>query len=251
MITISAVWLGFISGLNRVARRHLSNFGQAIQLDPNFAAAYGMAARTYSLRKASGWVADPETEFAEAARLARQAARLGKDDEVALTAAAVALSFIVGDLDQGKALTDRALTLNPNSAWAWLYSGWVRVWLGEREAAIERVSRARRLNPADPHSFSMYSVLALAHFFAGRDTDALSWAEMAIREKPEFLIPHYIAAASNALAGRLADSRIALGRVRQLDPSFNTSNPQGLFPLLRPEDLARLAEGLRLAGLPE
>jgi hypothetical protein len=79
-------------------------------------------------------------------------------------------------------------------------------------------------------------------------TDALSWAEMAIREKPDYLLPHYIVAASNALAGRLADARRAMGRVRQLDPSLDTSN---LFPLRRPEDLARLAEGLRLAGLPE
>jgi hypothetical protein len=39
-----------------------------------------------------------------------------------------------------------------------------------------------------------------------------------------------------------------MGRVRQLDPSLDTSN---LFPLRRPADLARLAEGLRLAGLPE
>jgi TolB-like protein/class 3 adenylate cyclase/Tfp pilus assembly protein PilF len=226
----------------------LSNFYRAIQLDPSFAAAYGMAARTYLVRKAGGWVADREAEFAETVRLARQAAQLGKDDAVALGTAGIAFSFMVGDHDEGKVLTDRALALNPNSAWAWLWSGWVRVFLGESEAAIDRVSRALRLNPTDPHSWSMYSALAHAHFFAGRDTDALSWAEMAVREKPDYLLPHYIVAASNALAGRLADARRAMGRVRQLDPSLDTSN---LFPLRRPEDLARLAEGLRLAGLPE
>jgi TolB-like protein/class 3 adenylate cyclase/Tfp pilus assembly protein PilF len=229
----------------------LSNFGRAIQLDPNFAAAYGMAARAYVLRNAGGWIADREAEFAEAARLARQAAQLGKDDAVALYTAGIVFSFIVGDHDEGKALTDRALALNPNSAWAWLFSGWVRVWLGESEAAIDRVSRALRLNPTDPHSYSMYAALAHAHFFAGRDTDALSWAEMTIREKPEFILIHYIAAASNALAGRLADARRAMGRARQLDPFLRTSNLQNLFPLRRPEDSARLAEGLRLAGLPE
>jgi tetratricopeptide (TPR) repeat protein len=198
----------------------LSNFGQAIQLDPNFAAAYGMAARTYIQRKSGGWASNREAEVAETVRLARQAARLGKDDAVALYTAGIALSYIVGDHDEGKALTDRALALNPNSAWAWLYSGWVRVWLGEPEAAIDRVSRAMRLNPADPHSYSMYSALAHAYFFAGRDTDALSWAEMAIREKPEFFLIHCIGAASSALAGRLADARRAMGRVRQLDPSL-------------------------------
>jgi len=229
----------------------LSNFYRAIPLDPGFAAPYGMAARTYVLRKAGGWVADREAVDAEAVRLARQAAQLGKDDAVALSTAGIAFSFMVGDHDEGKALTDRALALNPNLAWAWLWSGWVRVWLGDSEAAIDRVSRALRLNPADPHSYSMYSALAHAHFFAGRDADALSWTEMAIREKPDFLLPHYIAAASNALAGRLTDARRAMGRVHQLDPSLRMSNVQILFPLKRPEDLARLMEGLRLAGLPD
>ena len=67
-------------------------------------------------------------EIAEAARLARRAAELGKDDAVALGTAGFALSFFVGDHDVGKALTDRAVTLNPNLAGAWLFSGWVRVW---------------------------------------------------------------------------------------------------------------------------
>jgi tetratricopeptide (TPR) repeat protein len=229
----------------------LSNFGRAIQLDPNFAAAYGMAARVYVLRKSGGWIADREAEFAEAARLARQAAQLGKDDAVALATAGIALSYIVGDHDEGKVLTDRALALNPNLAWAWLFSGWVRVWLGEPDVAIERVSRALRLSPTDPHSYSMYSALAQAHFFAGRNTEALSWAEMAVREKPNLVLLNCIAAASNALAGRLADAKRAMGRVRQLDPSLRVSNLQILFLVRRPEDLARLAEGLRLAGLPE
>jgi TolB-like protein/Tfp pilus assembly protein PilF len=229
----------------------LSNFGRAIQLDPNFAAAYGMAARVYVLRKSGGWIADREAEFAEAARLARQAAQLGKDDAVALATAGIALSYIVGDHDEGKVLTDRALALNPNLAWAWLFSGWVRVWLGEPDVAIERVSRALRLSPTDPHSYSMYSALAHAHFFAGRNTEALSWAEMAVREKPNLVLLNCIAAASNALAGRLADAKRAMGRVRQLDPSLRVSNLQILFLVRRPEDLARLAEGLRLAGLPE
>jgi hypothetical protein len=97
----------------------------------------------------------------------------------------------------------------------------------------------------------MYNALAHAHFFAGRYTDAISWAEMAVREKPDYLLPNYIAAASNAFAGRFADAKRAMGRVRQLDPSRRTSNLQNLFPLRRQEDLAKLSEGLRLAGLPE
>ena len=67
-----------------------------------------------------------------------------------------ALAYVVGEVDEGATLmTDRALVLNPNLAWAWLFSGWVKVCLGEPEVAIEHVDRAMRLSPNDPHSFNM------------------------------------------------------------------------------------------------
>src|SRR5206468_6595864 len=54
----------------------LSNFYRAIDIDPSFASAYGMAARCYPARKASGWVVDGAREAVEAERLARRAAEL-------------------------------------------------------------------------------------------------------------------------------------------------------------------------------
>src|SRR5262249_30761107 len=66
-------------------------FYQAAELDPNFASAYGMAAWCYAWRKLNGWMADRAKETAEAARLARQAVELGKDDAVALSRGGFAL----------------------------------------------------------------------------------------------------------------------------------------------------------------
>jgi tetratricopeptide (TPR) repeat protein len=229
----------------------LSNFHRAIELDPGFAAAYGMAARVYSQRKGSAWVASREIEVAEAARLARRAVELGKDDAVALGSAGIALSFVVGDQDDAKLVTDRAIALNPNLAWAWLFSGWARAFLGESEAAIDRISRALRLSPTDPHSFSMYSCMAFAHFSAGRYIEALSWAERAVHEKPTFLLPLCVAAAVNAQAGHRREAERALARLRQVDPALRLSNLSELISIRRPEVYAKWEEGLRLAGLPE
>jgi adenylate cyclase len=227
----------------------LSNFYRAIELDSNFAVAYGMAARTYALRKGGGWLERENVQ--ETARLARRAAELGKDDAVALGTAGMALSFVVGDHDYGKALTDRAIALNPNFAWAWLFSGWVRLWLGEPDEVIDRVARAMRLNPSDPHSQTVYHAMAIAHFFADRYSEAASWAEMAMREKPNFVRPFCVAAASYALAGQDENARAAIARVRQIDPDLRLSGARELFPMKRPEDRSKWVNGLRLAGLPE
>ena len=60
-----------------------------------------------------------------------------------------------------------------------------------------------------------------------------------------------VAAASNALAGRPEKAEEAMARLRQFDPHQRISNLTDQYPLRRPEDLARLEEGLRKAGLPE
>ena len=231
----------------------LQMFYRAIELDPNFASAYGMAARCYSQRKSAGWVTDWRgQEVAETARLARRAAELGRDDAVALCMAGVALAFVVGDLDDGAALIDRALLLNPNLAWAWLFSGWVRVWLGEPEVAIEHLTRAMRLSPHDSHTLKMQMATAAAHFFAGRYAEASSWAEASAREQPNHLSAAIVAAASGALAGRLSEAEKAMSRVRQLHPTLRISNLKNhIPPFRRSEDFARWADALRKAGLPE
>jgi TolB-like protein len=229
----------------------VSLFARAIELDPNFASAYGMTARCYSLRKAGGWMTDREYETAEAQRLARRAAELGKHDALALSTAGIALAFVVGDLEDGGALIDRALVLNPNLAWAWLFSGWVKVWSGDPVTGIDRVSRALRLSPQDPHLFSMQSAIACAHLFSGRYAEALSWAEAAMLEQPNTLIATCTAAASAALAGQQTQALRAMSRLRQLDPKMRLSNLRGLFPIQRSEDFAKWSEGLRKAGLPE
>src|SRR6266540_4291598 len=50
----------------------LSLFYRAIELDPDFASAYGRAAGCYGSRGVNRWMADPQREVAEAARLARR-----------------------------------------------------------------------------------------------------------------------------------------------------------------------------------
>jgi TolB-like protein len=231
----------------------LELFARAIELDPDFASPCGVAAFCYVVRKINGWTADRRHEIAEAARLAWRAAELGKDDAVALAFGGLALGYVAGDLEGAIALIDRAVVLNPNLAVGWYASGTVRAFRGgEPDVAIAHLGRAMRLSPFDPFMFTMQGVTAFAHFFAGRYDEATAWAEKAFWERPNILATLRIAAASNALAGRLEEARKAIGRALELDPEMRVSNLEGRIGWFRrPEDFAKYADALRKAGLPE
>ena len=229
----------------------LTWFNRAIEADPGFASAYGMAARCMAQRKAYGWMIDRERETAETARLARKAAELGREDAVALCSAGFALGHVVGDIEDADAMIDKALKLNPNLAWAWYLGGWVKIWLGEPDVAIDRIGRALRLSPLDPFTFLMESATAYAHFISGRYVEAVSWAEAALRDRPDLLSGLRMLAASSAMLGLQEQAGKAMKRLRELDPTLRLSNLGYVIPLRRAEHRARLADGLKKAGLPE
>ncbi|MGO8868647.1 MAG: adenylate/guanylate cyclase domain-containing protein [Alphaproteobacteria bacterium] len=229
-------------------------FYRATELDPNFASAYGLAAWCYVVRKTNGWMSDLVEDVAEATRLARRATELGRDDAVALCWGGYALAYVAGDVDAALAFIDQALTLNPNLAAAWNYSGWVRTFIGEHVSAIERFERSLRLSPRDPTAFHMRTGIAYAYFFTGQYDKAASLARDALRDQPHqatFLGGLRILAASKALAGQLEEAQEAIDRLLQLDPAVRVSNLKDRISPLRPEDFAKYVDGLRKAGLPE
>jgi len=238
-------------GIRESIDEALAQFNCALQLDPSFASAHAMAAWCHFWRKVNGWMADRPREIAEGARLARRAVELGGDDAVALTRGGHALAHLAGDIDGGIALIERALMLNPNLASAWFLGGFLRVWNGEPDGAIEHFARAMRLSPFDPEIYRMQAGMAAAHLFAGRFDAASSWAEKSLRHLPNFLMVVGLTAASHALAGRTEEAQRAIRHLRQLDPALRISNLGDWLSIRRPKDLAMLADGLRRAGLQE
>jgi adenylate cyclase len=136
-------------------------------------------------------------------------------------------------------------------AWAWFCGGWIKVWLGEHELAIGRHERAMRLSPHDPQSFNMHASIGAAHFFAGRNDEALRWAGISLREQPQSVNAASVKAAAAAFVGDEPSARAAMTQLRQLAPALRLSNLADHWPLRRQEDIDRWTEGLRRAGLPE
>jgi TolB-like protein/class 3 adenylate cyclase len=224
---------------------------RAIELDPDYSSAYGLLLSCYVLRKTVGWMTDPAHEIAEARRLATRATEIGRGDFFALSSIGFAMANLLGELETGAAMIDQALALNPNAPLALNQAGFVRLWLGEPDLAIHHLQRAMQLSPVDSLMFSMQTAMAFAHFLAGRDEEALGWAEKALQRNPVVTPAIRIAAASAANLGRAGDATKYLALLGQLDPGLRVSNLHERVTLRRAQDRERLAEGLRKAGLPD
>jgi tetratricopeptide (TPR) repeat protein len=244
-----------MAGLHRWSREGneeaLAHFYRAIELDPNFGTAHGLAARAYVQRDAGGWIVDRAREVGEVGRLARRAVELGHDDAVALCTAGFALAELVGEAEDGDAYIEKALALNPNLAWAWLYSGWVQASSGNADLALERIARARRLSPHDPQDFSIQTAMAFAHFIAARYEEGLASAQAAVRDRSVYRLAYCILAANAAMADQSAEAKKAIDRVLKPSPNLRLGDAHTLQRIRQPEDIARWAEALRKAGLPE
>jgi adenylate cyclase len=244
--------LALVEGSTREQNEEALGFCyKAIEVDPRFALPYAMAARCFTLRKANGWMADVARESAETAKLARRAADLGKDDPAVLSRAGYALARVVFEPDEGADLIERALGLNPHLASAWQFSGLLKAYAGDAETAVEHLAHAMRLSPLDPGFYAMQTAMSFAHFVAGRYEESISWAEKALRAAPNFLPAIRNMATSAGNSGQLEPARKAARRILEVNPSSRISELSHHVPLRRPEDLARYAEGLRRAELPE
>jgi tetratricopeptide (TPR) repeat protein len=144
------------------------------------------------------------------------------------------------------------LSINPNRALGWVAGGWVKLWLGEPDRAVEHFAQAMRLSPIDPRTSFSQIGMAHAHFYAGRYDEALKWAKMALRELPDNHGALRICAASCALAGRAEEAAKMVSRLRELNPALRASNLRNILgPYRQPEHITKYADALRKAGLPE
>jgi TolB-like protein len=227
-------------------------FTRAIDLDPDFAAPYAGAARCYSMRKLLNWMAEPEKETAEGMKLVETSMRLAPDDAWVLGLAGFQTYFLGNDLDGGLELIQRARGLNPNLAILWGGNGFLEICLGNLEVGIQQIERAMRLSPLDPSMSLWDHGIAMAHFAAGRDAEAVLWATKALREigneNPNTLV---LLAGSHAFLGDNEEAEKAVTRLRRARPDWRVSYLPDLRTIRRPEHQRRYIEGLRRAGLPE
>ena len=128
------------------------------------------------------FTAHPEDERARSAALARKAQALATDATV-LAVLGNALTLL-HDLDAADLVIRKALSVDGGSAWAWSRYGWIDLYKGDADLAIERFKIALDLAPHDLFAFNNLVGIGCAHFEAGRYYEFAQWQERALAEHP-------------------------------------------------------------------
>ncbi len=216
---------------------------RAIEIDPNYAAAYAALAETYFAAVSMGWAESPTVFMSRAEEMANKALNLDDSD--------VRAHIILGRIhifyhryEEAKAELDRVIAINPSDATALAGRGNILMWSGQTDAAIETLELAQRidpeLNPLDRMA------LSLAYYLKRRYDAAIEQAELNLRKTAGANFSRIVLAAAYAQLGRLEDAARVVTTIHRVDPTFDAQEFGTKF--LSAADLERLRDGLRKAG---
>ena len=99
-------------------------------------------------------------------------------------------------LEKADMRVDRSVEMNPSFALGWYYSGWLRLWAGQADLAIEHFATSPRLRPNERPARVLLG-MGIGHFFARRFDEVQSDASP-------------ILTTSSRLGGELSVSRCLL-----------------------------------------
>lgn len=236
-----AVWYSWTRDSNAEAQAH---FRRAIELDPNFARAYGALSYTLVQSVLEGWCEGADGAFKEARRLAQIAVARGPSDFENLEHLGFACLYC-REFDRSLACYERALELNPNSADLLADMADMLAHTGRTAEAAAYIARAKRLNPICPDWYDW--VLGIAAFHEGRFEDALTAFTRA--GTPSVYLQREIIATLVRL-GRLDEAQALARDLMEHCPDYRLG-VESMRPFKDPKVLEAFIADLRRAGLPD
>jgi adenylate cyclase len=222
---------------------------KALAIDPEYPLALSLAGWCHAQRSVYNWANDIGESQAMARSLAERAAEMSGDDPVILTVLGAVHTF-VRNHGTARVLLERAVTLDPNAAWAWARLGWLENYADQPKKAIENFERALRLSPIDPMNFNNYAGIGSAHEVAQEYDKAAAFYRRALEERPNASWIYRNLAASLSGAGRVEEAKQAFADLMRSYPDLTVSRFKQAM-VFSPAVLNRMAENLRKLGLPD
>jgi adenylate cyclase len=236
------LWTRLTKEANAQAKKLLE---EAIALDPEYPGPYIGLAKTHGMDVWFGTTASPDRSLARAFELAQKAISLDDSNGAAYSI----LSFVYGmkrQYDKAIAESERAVSLDPNSAESFMRLGLMLTWGGRAEEGIPYMQNAMRLNPFPPSNY--FTNLAHVYRESGHHEEAIEAAKKALQREPNNQFAFTCMAVSYIRLGREKEARAAAAEVLRINPKFSLESYAKILPFTKPV-ADRVVEDLRKAGL--
>jgi adenylate cyclase len=221
-------------------------FVKALDLDPNYAAAYLGLAWTHLQSWQFMWSTDREG-LERARELAERA--------IALNESLVGAHHVLGQIylwmkqhDRAIAEAQQAVALAPNDADGYETLAETLCWSGRPEECIQAIRHAMRLNPHYPYFYDW--TLGHGYYLTGQRQQALDSLARALKGNPNFLPAHAYRGVLFTELGRMNEAREEFEQASHLGTGVSMVSLRERLPYKRPADLDRLLTAAHRAGRP-
>jgi adenylate cyclase len=235
----------FYKGANSQAR---DLFKKAIQLDPDHAAAYAMAAWTLLKELGDEGTLTAEKQI-EAIHLANEALGSTTDDAFAMARAGHVLSYIGHQYDRGASIIEQAILLNPNLASAWFSRGFAALMCGEAERGSDSFDMVLKLSPFDPLCRFAWYGKSFSLFHLCRHSEGLVYAKKALQSVKSVhslcaCILNYVG------ANQIDEAKQHVAALLEHQNDFTVEHALQTFPTGSKAYRDQIASAFERAGLP-
>lgn len=220
----------------------------AIKTNPQYASAHGLIAWLVTLQVPQGEVGvDLETGRVHA----QKAIEYGQNNADALATGGYSLGFINYDPPAGLVYVYESLKLNPNSARAHDFAGWLLCYAGDAEEALRHFDSSIELSRVDAFTFRALTGKAFSLFFLGSFEEAVGFARRALTANPKFTPCHRVLASALVRCNRPDEARSVVNDLLQQVPGLNLAKFSTQTRFTYPNYKKMLIDGLKDAGLAE
>jgi DNA-binding SARP family transcriptional activator/Flp pilus assembly protein TadD len=222
---------------------------QALELEPDNARAEAWAAHWHNFYIGQGWAKDIVKATEKMQQHALRAITLDPENAEALGIYAFSIARMAKDFDRALLFFDRALRLNPSSAFVWALSAATYCYIGQPDEALQRLRRYRELG--SPHLYYFECLYTIAYTFKGDYERAVLVGRRAVEGNPNHVAGYKPLVASLGHLGRRGEAQEYLSKLLALEPNFTVERFGQDYSFKKMSDRERYIAGLRLAGVPE
>ena len=221
---------------------------QAIELDPEFARAYGALAMARVRRNQIEEDIDRAAVLDESLVLAQRAVEI----EPTSPQTQWVLGFIYmakGEFARAAEVVERSVALSPNFADGYGLLALINNQMGRGDQALRFIRKGMRLNPG--YSWDYPYNEGRAFYLMGEYDKAIASLLLALERNENAWNPRLYLAASYARLGRLEEAEWEITQLQMNSPGLTISSTNNVLPMAEGAHRAQFLQDLRAAGLPE